>query len=124
MNHLDELQEERKVLCGRYLNEIHNKYIELPDVKKGASHVWHQFVIRCGERQKLIDHLNMLHIGTAIHYPIPPHLSEAYQYLGICRGCLPVTEAYADSVLSIPLYNGMKKEEQDYVISGINEFRL
>ncbi len=124
LNHLDELQEERKVLCGRYLNEIHNKYIELPDVKKGASHVWHQFVIRCGERQKLIDHLNMLHIGTAIHYPIPPHLSEAYQYLGICRGCLPVTEAYADSVLSIPLYNGMKKEEQDYVISGINEFRL
>ena len=61
--------------------------------------------------------------STIIHYPIPPHLSEAYGYLGMGRGSLPVTERYAETVLSIPLYNGMTDEEQDYVIEAVNSFR-
>ena len=73
-------------------------------------------------RQELIDYLNEREIGTIIHYPIPPHLSEAYQYLGIERGSLPITERYAETVLSIPLYNGMTDEEQTYVIDAINKF--
>lgn len=122
LKHIKELQEEREQICDRYLHEISNTAIELPDILEGASHVWHQFVIKCEDRQKLIHYLKTKQIETAIHYPIPPHLSEAYQYLGIKRGSFPVAEKYADSVLSIPLYNGMKKEEQDYVIACINEF--
>ncbi len=122
LKHLEELQEERKTICERYLKELENKQIILPQILKGASHVWHQFVIMCKERGKLIEYLNSKQIGTAIHYPIPPHMSEAYQYLGIQKGSLPVTEMYADRVLSIPLYNGMRKEEQDYVIESLNLF--
>lgn len=122
MKYLDELTQERRTICEKYLKELDNNKIELPKIREGATTVWHQFVIHCKERQRLIDYLNEREIGTIIHYPIPPHLSEAYQYLGYQKGSFPITEQYADEVLSIPLFNGMTEEEQDYVIDAINKF--
>lgn len=122
LKHLDELSEEKRTICERYLAEIKNEKIELPKIREGATHIWHQFVIHCKERDALMKYLEERGIGTLIHYPIPPHLSEAYQYLGLKAGDLPITEQYASEVLSIPLYNGMQKEEQDYVIDMINRF--
>ena len=61
-------------------------------------------------------------IGSIIHYPIPPHLSQAYEYLGYKKGSFPITEKSADEVLSIPIYNGMTEDEQSYVIEKINKF--
>ena len=63
-------------------------------------------------------------IGTIIHYPIPPHLSEAYKYLGHKIGDFPIAEKYAEEVLSLPMYNGMTEEEQTTVIKAINEFEV
>ena len=122
LQHLDELAEEKKKICERYMNELKNGKIELPKIREGATHIWHQFVIKSDYRDELMQYLDEKGIGTIIHYPIPPHLSEAYQYLGLKEGTLPITEKYAKSVLSIPLYNGMTKEEQDYVIEMINAF--
>ena len=122
LKYLDELAEEKKQICERYLNELHNDKIVLPKIREGATHIWHQFVIKSDKRDELMHFLDERGVGTIIHYPIPPHLSEAYQYLGIQEGSLPITEQYAKSVLSIPLYNGMTREEQDYVIKCINEF--
>lgn len=122
LKHLDELAAEKKAFCERYLNELKNEKIVLPKTRPGATHIWHQFVIKSEYRDELIKYLDEKNIGTIIHYPIPPHLSEAYAYLGLREGVLPITEKYAKTVLSIPLYNGMKKEEQDYVIKAINEF--
>lgn len=123
LKYLDELTKERQTICEKYLKELNNDEIELPKIREGATTVWHQFVIHCKERQRLIDYLNEREIGTIIHYPIPPHLSEAYQYLGYQKGSFPITEQYADEVLSIPLFNGMTEEEQDCVIDAINKFR-
>lgn len=120
--HLRELTQERRVLAERYQKELRNPRILLPRVREQADSVWHQYVIRCEERQELIDYLERHGIGTIIHYPIPPHLSEAYSYLGYQKGSFPVTEHYADTVLSIPMYNGMTEEEQDFVINAINRF--
>lgn len=122
LSHMQELEEEKRKICSRYLAELCHPDIILPDTREGATHIWHQFVIRTEQRQELIDYLNCKEIGTIIHYPIPPHLSEAYQYLNVCRGSLPVTEHYAETVLSIPLYNGMTDEEQNFVIDAINAF--
>ena len=122
LRYLDKLAEEKKGICEGYLRELHNEKILLPQIRKGATHIWHQFVIRTEYRDDLIKYLECKEIGTIIHYPIPPHLSEAYQYLGVKAGALPITEQYAKTVLSIPLYNGMKREEQDYVIEAINDF--
>ena len=122
LSHMNELEEDKRRICLRYLRDLKNENIQLPEIREGATHIWHQFVIRAERRQELIDYLNEREIGTIIHYPIPPHLSEAYQYLQIPKGSLPITERYAKTVLSIPLYNGMTEEEQMYVIDAINNF--
>lgn len=122
LKHLEELTGERRKICNRYLEELKNEKIRLPEIRKGATTVWHQFVIHCKDRDRLMEYLKERQIGTIIHYPIPPHLSEAYQYLGFHKGDFPVTERYADEVLSLPLYNGMTKEEQTMVIEAVNRF--
>ena len=91
-------------------------------MRDGATHVWHQFVVRTDERNRLQSYLKDRGIGSIIHYPIPPHLSEAYSGLGMKRGCLPITEEYADTVLSIPLYIGMNEDEQEHVIETLNRY--
>lgn len=122
LSHLDALNGEREGLCMRYLAEIQNPAITLPQVRPGAKSVWHQFVIQSAHRQALIDHLEARKIHTIIHYPIPPHLSEAYRYLGHREGDFPLCELQARQVLSLPLYNGMTRAEQDTVIRALNEF--
>ena len=122
LKYLKDLSREKELLCEKYLAEIKNSKLLLPQIRDGATHIWHQFVIRTNERDTLIQYLNEKQIGTIIHYPIPPHLSEAYAYLGFKEGTLPITEEYAKTVLSIPLYNGMTEEEQEYVISCLNAF--
>lgn len=123
LSHLDEINEEKKLLCERYLREIDNPRIVLPAIKENCTTVWHQFVIRCQRREALIRYLEEAGIGTIIHYPIPPHLAEAYRYLDMREGDLPVTECLAREVLSLPLYNGMTKEEQDHIIDKLNMFK-
>lgn len=122
LQYMDELTRERQELAARYTAEIHNDKLILPKKRPETVNVWHQYVIRCKERDALIAHLESLGIGTIIHYPIPPHLAEAYQYLGHKKGSYPITEQYASEVLSIPMYNGMTGEEQDRVIRALNDF--
>ena len=122
LKHVQECEEERQKIAARYLAELKNPKLILPEVREGATAVWHQFVIRTRGRDALITYLNEREIGTIIHYPIPPHLSEAYQYLGYQKGAFPITEQYAQEVLSLPMYNGMTEEEQTYVIDAINAF--
>ena len=122
LTHLNELAAEKEKICKRYLEELKNPKLKLPSIRPGATHIWHQFVIRSEKRNELIKYLDENNIGTIIHYPIPPHLSEAYGYLGLREGSLPITERYASEVLSIPLYNGMTEEEQAYVIEKLNKF--
>lgn len=120
--HMDELIKEKREIAEKYLSELHNDKFILPTVREGATHVWHQFVIRCEKRDELIKYLKDKGIGTIIHYPVPPHLAECYEYLGHKAGDYPITEKYANTVLSIPMYNGMTAEEQDYVIEALNTF--
>ncbi|MBR1811129.1 MAG: DegT/DnrJ/EryC1/StrS family aminotransferase [Clostridia bacterium] len=122
LRYMEELTAEKSRLARRYAQGIRNAQIRLPEPAADTVNVWHQYVIRCERRQALIDNLRAKGIGTQIHYPIPPHLSQAYRYLGLRRGSLPVTEHLADTVLSLPIYFGMTQKEQDYVIRALNAF--
>lgn len=121
--YLDELNAERACLAARYNEGIDNVLIKKPSVRTHCDSSWHQYVIRCKARDALQEHLANAGIGTLIHYPIPPHLSEAYAYLGYARGDFPIAEQMAAEVLSLPMYNGMTKDEQDRVIRAIDDFR-
>ena len=118
-----ECNKEKQDIASEYDRRINNPEITLPSVREGADHIYHQYVIRCKRRDELITYLKDKGISTIIHYPIPPHLAQAYEYLGHKRGDLPITERYADEVLSIPMFNGMTKEEIDYTIDAINAFK-
>ena len=120
LTHLQELNDERKILAKRYREGITNPQVILPGVRDGAESIYHQYVIRCTGRDALQKTLEQSGIQTQIHYPIPPHLAKCYVYLGHRKGEYPITEAYADEVLSLPIYTGMTFAEQDYVIEQIN----
>ena len=125
LRHLDELNKERCRIADKYCKDISNPLLRLPQIRPGADSTWHQFVVHVPEyRDNLMSYLKERDIGTLIHYPIPPHLSEAYAYLGFQRGDFPIAEKYAGEVLSLPMYNGMTEEEQQFVIDAINDFEV
>ena len=128
LSHMDEITAERRELAKRYEEGINNPYVIKPKTLDNTEPVWHQYVLRVRQdnkndaRDAFKAYLEENGIGTIIHYPIPPHLSEAYEYLGYKKGMLPITESYANEVISLPIYAGMTKEEQDKVISCINAY--
>ena len=92
-------------------------------MRPGVTSTWHQFVIHSPHRDALKAWLAENGIGSELHYPIPPHLSEAYRYLGYHEGDFPITEKNAREVLSLPMFNGLREDEQVIVIDTINRFR-
>lgn len=122
LKYLDELNQDRCRVADYYLKNINNPYITLPKVRENSQPVWHQFVITTDCRDELMRFLDKKGIGSIIHYPIPPHLSEAYAYLEEKKGSLPMTEKLADTVLSLPMYYGLTKEELETVVLAINGF--
>ncbi|MBQ9153382.1 MAG: DegT/DnrJ/EryC1/StrS family aminotransferase, partial [Solobacterium sp.] len=123
LTHLDEFNEERCRLADRYNREIKNPYIVPLKTRPGSNNTWHQYEIHSPYRDELIEYLKSFEIGTIIHYPIPPHLSNAYAYLGYQKGDFPIAESKADDILSLPFYNGMTEEEQSFVIEKLNQFK-
>ena len=123
LKYLDGLNRERMKIAESYLTSIKNNSVVMPKIRKDSSSVWHQFVIRTKNREALMHHLDENGIHSMIHYPIPPHLSEAYHYLNMKQGSLPITETYAEEVLSLPMYNGMLEEEIKKVIKTVNSFK-
>ena len=122
LSHLDELNSERKKIADKFLDGIKNSHLILPKLRAGSEHVYHQFVIRTENRDEFKKYLEDNGIKTVIHYPIPPHLAECYEGLGYKRGDFPITEKYADEVLSLPMFNGMTDEEINFVIGVCNEY--
>lgn len=114
---------ERSALAGLYLESLKNVGdIILPHSPAEAQHVYHLFVIRTAHRDKLKATLAKEGIETMIHYPIPPHLQQAYAECGFKKGDFPLTERIADTVLSLPLWPGMTAEQVKRICEAISGF--
>ena len=125
LKHLDEWNKRRDQIASRYLDKMRLiPDLGLPHVPPGVVPVWHLFVISHSERDRLQGFLKEQDIGTLIHYPIPPHLSEAYRDLNYQIGDFPITEKMANTFLSIPIGPHLSTEDADYVIEKIQEFCL
>ncbi len=122
--HLDESNERRQEIAARYCSEIKNPNVLLPEIPQSPSeHVWHVFVIRLKSedaRNEMQKYLTAHGIETLIHYPIPPHLQEAYAHE--FSGEYPIAETMAKTVLSIPMSPVMTDDEVSEVIGTINDF--
>lgn len=121
--HLERMNQERRRIARRYIEEIENEHIILPYVIDDVKPVWHIFAIRCERRDELADYLSSFGIMTNRHYPIPIHLQKAYAELSIQEGELPIAEKISKTELSIPMYYGLSDEDISFIIEKINLFQ-
>jgi len=93
-----------------------------PFVPSWAKPVFHLYVIRAQQRDKLQQYLSEHGIGTGLHYPIPLHLQKAYANNGFEKGMFPITEKVAPEILSLPMFPSLSEEQIEYVVQKISEF--
>lgn len=123
LKYLDKENQHRRKIAQYYLDNITNSDIILPSIRCYNSHVWHLFVIRHTNRDKLQQYLKENGIQTLIHYPIPPHKQKAYSSLN--KLDLPITDKIHNEVLSIPISSVMSINiEVLKIIESINSFNL
>ena len=120
--YLEGWNRERNRIAGIYRKGITNPKISLPDINAGIVSSFHLFVVQTEKREELREYLKRQGIDTAIHYPFPIPLQEAYKHLGHKKGDFPIAEKIMRSMLSIPLFPEMTDEEIGYVIRKINEY--
>ncbi|MDT8317456.1 MAG: DegT/DnrJ/EryC1/StrS family aminotransferase [bacterium] len=107
-------------LYGDLLADIDG--IKLPVESDKVRHVYHLYVVRAKRRDELAAYLKGMGVSTGIHYPVPLHLQPAYGWMGHKNGDFPVAEGMAGDILSLPIFPGVKEEEQAYVAEKIKAF--
>ncbi|MFZ4796719.1 MAG: DegT/DnrJ/EryC1/StrS family aminotransferase [Bacteroidia bacterium] len=123
LKYLNNWTEQRQQIANWYNDALAGiEQIFLPKTASKATHVYHLFVIRTNKRDELQKYLNENEIVTLIHYPIPPHLQQAYTHLGHHKGNFPIAEEIANTCLSLPLWPGMTQEMVEYIASKIKLF--
>lgn len=131
--HLDAWNERRREIAARYVREVHNPLVRLPEIPADPrEHVWHVFTVRTPDRRvrdALQKYLEARGIGTLIFYPIPPHLQQAYaagpegeSFLLPANPKFPIAEKMAETVLSIPVSQVLTDDEVTEIIGALNEF--
>lgn len=116
---LDEWNNRRKIIAAEYLYQLKNCNLILPYVPKWADPVWHLFVVRSQQREVLQGYLQQHEIDTMIHYPIPPHLQQAYSELGYKQGDFPVAEMIHREVLSLPIGPHLGGESASLIVTAL-----
>ena len=124
LDHLDDWSAKRQGNAELY-TALFSKFelpVCTPFIRSGVRHVFNQYTLNVERRDELHQFLNGKGVGSAIYYPIPLHLQQCFGQLGYKVGDLPVSEAAAQSVLSIPIYPELTPEQQEYVVSMIASF--
>jgi dTDP-4-amino-4,6-dideoxygalactose transaminase len=133
LRHLDDWGQKRKEKASCYdrlfeeSDLIKEGLVQIPDAlykRSGAHnfHVYHQYVIRANERDRLQEFLKERGVATAVYYPLPLHLQKCFSYLGYREGDFPVSEKASREVLALPIFPEITAEQQDFVVSSISDF--
>ena len=122
LKHLDVWTDRRRAIADVYSNGMAESGVILPHVPEWADPVWHLYVVRSTERDALQQRLTEAGVGTLIHYPIPPHMQEAYAGLGMAPEALPLARQLAGEVLSLPIGPQFQIEKSKVVIRPMKRF--
>ena len=120
---LDADNDRRRAIAQIYRSALDNPMVTVPVEAVSPRHVYHQFVVRCAERDALQDDLRQAAIGTLVHYPVPVHLQPAYANTDYAPLPLPRTEAWAREVLSLPMFPQLDTESVGRVVEAVNAWR-
>ena len=121
LDHLPGWTVRREDLAGRYHEELNDLPLQLPATGPDRSHVWHLYVVRHPERDRLRAALADHSIQTGLHYPTPVHMQPAYAHLGYTVGDFRVSEQVSSECLSLPLFPEMSDIQQEAVIAALSE---
>ena len=124
LRHLEAWNAERRQHAMVYSRLLADSLVSLPVEADYAEHVYHLYVIRTKDRDRLRAYLDAQGIATGIHYPVPVHLHKAYRDLGYEKGSFPVAETCATQILSLPMYAELTPDFAEHVSSAINEFAM
>ncbi len=120
LRHLSSWTEERRRVAALYQERLSGlSGVIAPKVASFANPVWHLYVIRVPERDRVLQGLRDSGIDAGVHYPVPLHLQPAYRYLGYEEGSLPVTEKVAKEILSLPIFPEMTEAQVDRVVTTL-----
>jgi dTDP-4-amino-4,6-dideoxygalactose transaminase len=122
LKHLDEWNEARKDRAAMYSELLKDAHVVTPVIKETNDHVFHQYSIRVKNRDGLQKSLEEVGIATAIHYPIPLHLQQAFSSSRMGKGSFPVAEEVAREIISLPMYPELKEEDVQFIVEKIIEF--
>lgn len=121
--HLDRWNAQRAHVASWYAEGLEGVGdLRLPPVPDGSAPVWHLYVVRTAEPERLADFLRERGIGTGRHYPIPAHLAPAYSSLGYREGAFPISEALARECLSLPIFPGLTEAQTAAVVDAVREY--
>lgn len=123
MKYIEEWTDMRRVNAAKYnalLDDVEK--VITPTELEGVKHVYHLYVVRVKNRDRLQVFLKENGISTGLHYPIPLHLTQAYAHLGYKKGEFPVAEKLAGEILSLPMYPELSVEQIEYVCEKIRAF--
>ncbi|MFV8371335.1 DegT/DnrJ/EryC1/StrS family aminotransferase [Flavobacterium sp. LB2P74] len=118
--HLDIENQRRRVIAKRYLSEIKNDKIRLPNWDLSNNHVFHLFVIRTQNRIELQNYLHQNNIQTVIHYPVAPHNQKALSLWNHLS--FPITQKIHDEVLSLPISPVLTMDEVSFIVAVLNKY--
>lgn len=119
LSHLDGWTARRGAIADLYLKGLAGTDLILPHVPDWADPAWHLFVVRSAAREALQARLTKAEIGTLIHYPIPPHMQQAYADMGIMAGALPLARQLAAEVISLPIGPQLSLEQAKAVVHQV-----
>jgi dTDP-4-amino-4,6-dideoxygalactose transaminase len=122
LTHLDSDNSKRRRLAAQYSKLLNGLVMHLPASRQSSEQVFHLYVIRTSNRQKLIQYLKKHEIQAGIHYPMPVHLQPAYKDRVRTAANMSVTELLADEVLSLPMYPELLSSEVSRVIEVVNSY--
>jgi dTDP-4-amino-4,6-dideoxygalactose transaminase len=122
LKHLAGWNDKRRAAAARYDAMLAGvSSVVAPKTLPGNEHVWHLYVIRVPERDRVLARLNEAGVGAGIHYPVPIHLQGAFAHLKHSRGDFPVAEKAADSILSLPLFPEITEAQQSFVVDTLKK---
>jgi dTDP-4-amino-4,6-dideoxygalactose transaminase len=123
LRHLDEWNDRRRGLAAYYTTELAGSDVITPEVPDWSEPVWHLYVVQSDDRDELGSRLAEQGVQTLVHYPIPPHLQQAYEDLRLPRGSFPIAEQLAKSVLSLPIGPHLSRAEAEVVAKSVRAAR-
>ena len=127
LKHLASWNEERRKIADYYklllkANDLH-EFVSAPVELEGNNHIYHQYVVRVkSKRDELMNYLNAEGFAVRVYYPLPLHLQPCFKYLGYKAGDFPVSERLSREVLALPVFPGLKAEEQEALVSAMRKF--